>query len=65
MDQIEHLIDDPGWDMHYFKNFLNKYYKKTELDKLTQKEGRKQASSLNRLKIDSNMKRDKTLHVTG
>ena len=43
---IKHLVDDLGWDIQHFKNFLNKYYKKTELDKLTKKEASKIIESL-------------------
>ncbi len=43
---IKHLVDDLGWDMQHFKNFLNKYYKKTELDKLTKREASKLIESL-------------------
>ena len=43
---IKHLIDDLGWDVHHFKNFLNKYYKKTEVDRLTKREASKVIESL-------------------
>ncbi len=43
---IKHLVDDLGWDMRHFKNFLNKYYKKTTLDRLTKKEASKVIESL-------------------
>ncbi|MCK4622923.1 MAG: DUF1018 domain-containing protein [Desulfuromonadales bacterium] len=43
---INHLVDDLGWDVQHFKNFLNKYYKKTEVDKLTKKEAIKVIESL-------------------
>ena len=43
---IKHLVDDLGWDAGHFKNFLNKYYKKTEVDKLTKREASKVIESL-------------------
>ena len=43
---IKHLVDDLNWDMQHFKNFLNKYYKKTEIDRLTKKEASKVIESL-------------------
>ena len=43
---IKHLVDDLGWNIQHFKNFLNKYYKKTELDRLTKKEANKVIESL-------------------
>ena len=43
---INHLVDDLGWDVRHFKNFLNKYYKKTTIDKLTKKEASKVIESL-------------------
>ena len=43
---INHLVDDLGWDVQHFKNFLNKYYKKTEVDKLTKREASKVIESL-------------------
>ena len=43
---IKHLVDDLGWDVQHFKNFLNKYYKKTEVDKLTKREASKVIESL-------------------
>ena len=43
---IKHLADDLGWDVHHFKNFLNKYYQKTEIDKLTKREASKVIESL-------------------
>ena len=43
---IKHLVDDLDWDMRHFENFLNKYYKKTELDRLTKKEASKLIESL-------------------
>ena len=43
---INHLVDNLGWDMHHFKSFLNKYYKKTEVDKLTKREASNVIESL-------------------
>ena len=43
---IKHLVDDLGWDPQHFKNFLNKYYKKTEVDTLTKREASKVIESL-------------------
>ena len=43
---INHLVDDLGWDVQHFKNFLNKYYKKREVDKLTKREASKVIESL-------------------
>lgn len=43
---INHLVDDLGWDVQHFKNFLNKYYKKTEVNKLTKREASKVIESL-------------------
>ena len=43
---IKKLVDDLGWDLQHFKNFLNKYYKKTEVDKLTKREASKVIESL-------------------
>ena len=43
---INHLVDDLGWDVQHFNNFLNKYYKKTAIDKLTKKEASKVIESL-------------------
>ncbi len=43
---INHLVDDLGWDIQHFKNFLNKYYKKTEVDKLTKREASNVIESL-------------------
>ena len=43
---INHLVDDLGWDVQHFKNFLNKYYKKTAADKLTKREASKVIESL-------------------
>lgn len=43
---IKHLLDDLDWDQNHFRNFLNKYYKKTEADKLTKKEASKVIESL-------------------
>ena len=46
---IKHLVDDLGWDVQHFKNFLNKYYKKTEVDKLTKREASKVIESLKKI----------------
>ena len=43
---INHLVDDLGWNVQHFKNFLNKYYKKTEVNKLTKREASKVIESL-------------------
>lgn len=43
---IRHLSDDLGWDKQHLKNFLNKYYKKKEIDRLTKKEASKVIESL-------------------
>ncbi len=43
---INHMVDDLGWDVQHFKNFLNKYYKKTEVDKLTKREASNVIESL-------------------
>ena len=43
---IKHLREDLGWDEMHFKNFLKKYYKKTELDTLSKKEASKVIESL-------------------
>ncbi|NOQ46850.1 MAG: DUF1018 domain-containing protein [Desulfobulbaceae bacterium] len=43
---IRHLVDDLGWDARHFSNFLNKYYQKTEVEKLTKKEASKVIEAL-------------------
>jgi len=43
---IKHLVDDLSWDVQHFRNFLNKYYKKKEVDKLTKREASKVIESL-------------------
>ncbi|MCF8057006.1 MAG: regulatory protein GemA [Desulfocapsa sp.] len=43
---IRHLVEDLDWDAQHFKNFLNKYYKKTAVDTLTKKEASKVIESL-------------------
>lgn len=43
---IKHLVDDLGWDKQHFQNFLNKYYKKKEIDRLTKGEASKVIESL-------------------
>ena len=43
---IRHLVDDLGWDREHFKNFLNKYYQKKDVDVLTKKEASNVIESL-------------------
>ncbi|HEB69381.1 MAG TPA: DUF1018 domain-containing protein [Desulfobulbus sp.] len=43
---IKHLAGDLGWDENHFRNFLNKYYKKTAIDALTKREASKVIESL-------------------
>lgn len=43
---IRHLVDDLGWHAEHFTNFLNKYYKKTEVERLTKKEASNVIESL-------------------
>jgi hypothetical protein len=43
---IQHLLHDLGWDRRHFKNFLNKYFKKTEINELTKKEASNLIESL-------------------
>jgi Bacteriophage Mu, GemA protein len=43
---VRHLLDDLGWDADHFRNFLNKYYHKTEVDELTKREASKVIESL-------------------
>ena len=43
---ITHLKDDLGWDQAHFRNFLKKYYKKTELQTFSKKEASKLIESL-------------------
>ncbi len=43
---IKHLADDLSWDKQHFKNFLNKYYHKKEIDKLTKIEASNVIESL-------------------
>ena len=43
---IKHLLTKLGWDIQHSKNFLNTYYKKTEIDKLTKKEASNVIESL-------------------
>lgn len=50
---IKHLFDDLKWSTQHFANFLKKYYKKENIDKLTKKEASKVIESLkNILKHD-------------
>jgi hypothetical protein len=46
---INHLVDDLCWNVQHFKNFMNKYYKKTEVDKLTKREASKVIESLKKI----------------
>lgn len=43
---INHLVEDLAWNKDHFRNFLNKYYKKNAIDKLTKKEASKVIESL-------------------
>lgn len=43
---IKHLVGDLGWDESHFSNFLKKYYKKRDIDRLTRKEASKVIQSL-------------------
>ena len=43
---IKHLVDNLGWSQHHFNNFLKKYYKKPEIEKLTKSEASKVIESL-------------------
>ena len=43
---IKHLVGDLGWDEDHFSNFLKKYYRKRDLDRLTRKEASKVIQSL-------------------
>ena len=43
---IKHLVGDLGWDERHFRNFLKKYYKKTDIAMLTKKEAGKVIQSL-------------------
>lgn len=43
---IKHLVGDLGWDPPHFRNFLKKYYKKTDIAMLTKKEAGKVIQSL-------------------
>jgi len=43
---ISHLADDLGWDKEHLKNFLNKYYHKQEIERLTKGEASKVIESL-------------------
>ena len=43
---IKHLLTKLGWDLQHSENFLNKYYKKTDFDKLTKKEASNVIESL-------------------
>lgn len=43
---IRHLREETGWSGEHFMNFLKKYYKKTDLDRLSKKEAGKVIESL-------------------
>ena len=43
---IKHLVEDLGWGARHFRNFLKKYYKKTDIAMLTKKEAGKVIESL-------------------
>lgn len=43
---VQHLLHDLGWDRSHFKNFLKKYYKKTDIHELTKKEASNLIESL-------------------
>ena len=43
---IKHLVGDLEWDESHFSNFLKKYYKKRDIDRLTRKEASKVIQSL-------------------
>ncbi len=43
---IKHLVGDLGWDESHFSNFLKKYYKKRDIDRLNKKEAGKVIQSL-------------------
>jgi len=43
---ITHIKDDLSWDQAHFRNFLKKYYKKTELQTFSKKEASKLIESL-------------------
>ena len=43
---IRHLLARLNWDTQHSTNFLNKYYKNTDFDKLTKKEASKVIESL-------------------
>jgi len=46
---IKHLAGDLGWDVRHFRNFLKKYYKKTDIAMLTKKEAGKVIQSLKKI----------------
>lgn len=47
---IDKLVSDLGWDDNHFRNFLKKYYDKSEIKKLTKKEASKLIESLKNVK---------------
>ena len=47
---IDKLVGDLGWDNSHLRNFVNKYYGKSDIRKLTKKEASKLIESLKNLK---------------
>lgn len=47
---IKHLVKELNWTEEHFKNFLNKYYHKTEIQELTRKEAIALIESLKNVK---------------
>lgn len=47
---IDKLASDLGWDEEHLRNFMNKYYGKSEIKKLTKKEASKLIESLKNVK---------------
>jgi hypothetical protein len=43
---IRHLREEAGWSGEHFRNFLKKYYRKTDLDRFSKKEAGKVIESL-------------------
>ena len=43
---IRHLREEAGWSEEHFRNFLNKYYKRTDLNRFSKKEAGKVIESL-------------------
>jgi hypothetical protein len=50
---INHLVADLAWDKDHFHNFLNKYYKKQELEQLSRKEASNLIESLKNILLHS------------